>query len=115
MVSAGRSVDQEPAPPGAPGSGRQTLRALERGRLGADVDALDAGRDVVEDSGLAEGGYQGGVGAQPLVPRDMKAPRVPSDVGDDRVEVRSFRLVGHGPSLFGGPSRPERPNPDKAG
>ena len=95
VVSARGAVDQEPAALGAPGLGRETLRALEGGRLGPDVDPLDARRDVVEDGGLAEGGDQAGVGAGALVAGDVEAPRVARDVGDERVEVGGFGLVGH--------------------
>ena len=98
VVSAGGAVDQEPAALGAPGLGREALRALEWGRLGPDVDPLDAGRDVMEDGGLAEGVGQPGVGAGALVPGDVEPPRV---------RERRRRRVRRGRGLrFGRPSGP---------
>ena len=49
----------------------------------------------MEDGGLAEGVGQAGVGAGALVPGDVEPPRVAGDVGDERVEVGGFALVGH--------------------
>src|SRR5512133_506266 len=82
-------------PPGAPGLRGEALGALERRRRWADVDPLDAGRDVVEDGGFPEGGDQAAIGSGPLVSRDMEPPRVASHVRDDRVEIGRFRLISH--------------------
>ena len=95
VVSAGSSVDQEPATPGAPGVRGEALSALEWRRLRADVDPLDARRDIVEDGGLPERCDQAGIGSGALVPRDVEPPRVASHVRDDRVEVGRFRLISH--------------------
>ena len=102
VVPARSSIDQKPAPLSSPGIGRQALSALEGCWLRPNVDPLDAGRNVVEDGRLAEGLDQAGVGARPLVPRDVEATGVSRDICDDRVEVRGFGLVGHAYAPCGG-------------
>jgi hypothetical protein len=71
------------------------LSPLERGRLGADVDPLDAGRHVVEDGRLPQRLDQPRVGTAPLVARNVEAARLPRHVGDDGVEIGDFALIGH--------------------
>ena len=78
VVAARAAVDQEPAPPRAPGLGGEPLGELERrlGRIGADVDALDPGRDVEPQRRFAERLAQRRVGARPaLVAGDVEAAR----------------------------------------
>ena len=97
VVAARGAVEQEPAALGAPGLGGEPLRALEGRRLRADVDSLDARRDVVQDRRLAEHLGQPRVAAGALVAGDVEAAGVARDVGGDRVEVGGFALVGHSP------------------
>ncbi len=104
VVAARGAVDQEPAALRAPGLGGEPLGELERrlGRVGADVDALDPGRDVEPQRRLAERLAQRRVGARPaLVAGDVEAARVAVGVGDERVEVGRR---GPGPSARHGSS-----------
>ena len=56
VVAARAAVDEKPAALRAPCLGGQPLCLLERrcGRIGADVDALDPGRDVEPQEPLAD-------------------------------------------------------------
>ena len=65
VVAARAAVDEEPRALGAPGLGRELLGALEAvdGRVLADVDPGDPGRDVHLDRALPEGLDQAGIGA----------------------------------------------------
>ena len=75
MVSLRRAADQEPAPAGPPGLGREPLSPLKR-RILPDVDALDPRGDVVVERGRAERRDQDRIGAGPsLVARDVEATR----------------------------------------
>ena len=93
VVSLGSTADQEPASAGAPGVRGEALRALER-RVGADVDPLDARRDVVLECGLAEHLNEARVRSlAALVPRHVEAPRLAPGVLDDRVEIGGLLLA----------------------
>src|SRR5262245_15052382 len=103
VVPPGRTVDQEPAALRAPGAGRQLLRSLKGRGLRPDVDPLDAGRHVVQDGRLAERGGQVGIGAGPFVAWNVEAPRIAGHVGHQRVQIRSFPLLGHQAPCGGSP------------
>jgi hypothetical protein len=99
VVAAGAAVDQKPAAPGAPRVGGESLGACERRlfRVGADVNALDPGRQVERQHLLAERLAQRGVGTRPsLVAGDVEAAGVASGVRDHRVEVGRRVLVHAG-------------------
>ena len=96
VVAARRAVDEEPAPPCAPGLGGERLRLLERDveRIGTDVDALDARWEVEAERGVPDRVPQPRVGAgAALVPGDVEAARVGLREPDERVEIRGPPLI----------------------
>lgn len=96
VVSTGGAVGEEPAAPRSPGLGRESLCLLE-GRgvgIGADVDALEPGGEVHEQSLLADRADKAGVRpATALVPRDVESAGVARRPPCQRIEVRSLRLI----------------------
>ena len=94
VVALGGAVGQEPRARRAVGLGGELLGALERRRLGPEVDAVDVLRDVEHQRVLADRRDQPGVGARAgLVAGDVEARRAAEAVGDDGVEVGRGRLV----------------------
>ena len=76
------------------GLGGELLGALERRRLGPEVDPVDVLRDVEHQRVLADRRDQPGVGARAgLVAGHVEARRAAEAVGDDGVEVGRGRLV----------------------
>ena len=89
VVALRRAVGEKPRPLRAVRDGGQQLGLVVRRRLVADVDAVDALRDV-ERQRLAEGVAQRRVGAAArLVAGNVEARRPAQAVGEDRVEVRA--------------------------
>jgi hypothetical protein len=94
VVALRGAVGEEPRARGAVRLGGELLGALERRRLGPEVDAVDVLRHVEHQRVVADRAAQAGVGPLArLVPGHVEARRAAEAVGDDRVEVRRGRLV----------------------
>jgi hypothetical protein len=87
----------KPRARGAVGLRRELLGALERRRLGAEIDAVDVLWDVELERLPADRGAYADVGSLPgLVAGHVEAGGATESVGDDGVEVRRGGLVGRG-------------------
>ncbi len=83
VVALRGAVDEEPGAARAPSLGGELLRLLERGRLGADVDAFGDRGDVVAQRRCADQLDRRRVGAETaLMAGDLEAARVARRVGE---------------------------------